>query len=144
MEIARRTALSAAAEPSVPTTIALTDLLEVVRDASVPERQVDAVRLRLTLQAGTTGGGMKIVVGYDGSEAAKRGLERAAQIADDPSEVVVVAVAEPYPRSGITIPVNRDPEEIARRRDDLEEARKRRSSSTPRRTRTSSSSAVAG
>jgi nucleotide-binding universal stress UspA family protein len=66
---------------------------------------------------------MKIVVGYDGSEAAKRGLERAAQIAGDQSEVVVVAVAEPYPRSGITIPANRDSEEIARRRDDLDEAR---------------------
>lgn len=53
---------------------------------------------------------MKIVVGYDGSEAAKRGLERAAQIASDQSKVVVVAVAEPYPRSGISIPANRDQE----------------------------------
>src|SRR5687768_2096719 len=66
---------------------------------------------------------MKIVIGYDGSEGATRVLERAAALARDPSEIVVIAVAEPYPRSGITIPANRDPEEIQRRADDLEEAR---------------------
>jgi nucleotide-binding universal stress UspA family protein len=66
---------------------------------------------------------MKIIVGYDGSEAAERALERAAALADDQSRIVVVAVAEPYPRSGITIPVNRDAEEIARRRHELDEAR---------------------
>ncbi len=66
---------------------------------------------------------MKIVVGYDGSEAAKRALERVVAVAPGKSEVVVVAVAEPYPRSGITIPANFDPEEIMRRREDLDEAR---------------------
>jgi nucleotide-binding universal stress UspA family protein len=66
---------------------------------------------------------MKIVVGYDGSEAAKRGLERVVAVAPGKSEIVVVAVAEPYPRSGITIPANLDPEEIMRRREDLDEAR---------------------
>ena len=66
---------------------------------------------------------MKIVVGYDGSDAAKRALERVVAVAPDKSEVVVVAVAEPYPRSGITIPANLDPEEIMQRREDLDEAR---------------------
>jgi nucleotide-binding universal stress UspA family protein len=45
---------------------------------------------------------MKIIVGYDGSEPAKRTLERPAALAGDQSRVVVVA--EPWPRSGITIP----------------------------------------
>ena len=36
---------------------------------------------------------------------------------------MVVAAAEPYPRSGITIPANLDPAEIQRRRHDLDEAR---------------------
>ena len=67
---------------------------------------------------------MKIVVGYDGSAAAKRALERAAELASDPSHVVVIAVAVPYPRSGITIPANRDPEEFRRRADDLDVARR--------------------
>ena len=66
---------------------------------------------------------MKIVVGYDGSAAAKRALERAAALASDPSRVVVIAVAVPYPRSGVTIPANRDPEEFRRRADDLDVAR---------------------
>jgi nucleotide-binding universal stress UspA family protein len=67
---------------------------------------------------------MKIVVGYDGSAAAKRALERAAALASDPSHVVVIAVAVPYPRSGVTIPANRDPEEFRRRADDLDVARR--------------------
>ena len=67
---------------------------------------------------------MKFVVGYDGSEAAKRALERAAALASDPSPIVVIAVAVPYPRSGITIPANRDPEELRRRADDLDVARR--------------------
>ena len=66
---------------------------------------------------------MKIIVGYDASETAKRALERSAALAGKESRVVVVAVAEPYPPSGITIPVNRDAEELQRRRNDLEEAR---------------------
>ncbi len=67
---------------------------------------------------------MKIVVGYDGSAAAKRALERAAELTSEPSHVVVIAVAVPYPRSGITIPANRDPEEFRRRADDLDVARR--------------------
>jgi nucleotide-binding universal stress UspA family protein len=68
--------------------------------------------------------GSKIVVGYDGSEPAKRALvASAAALAGDQTLIVVVAAAEPYPRSGITIPANLDPAEIQRRRHDLDEAR---------------------
>ena len=78
------------------------------------------------LQERATGSGlkMKIVVGYDGSEAAIRALERAAAIAGDQDRIVVVAVAVPYPRSGITIPANRDAEEIQAGKHDLSAARR--------------------
>jgi nucleotide-binding universal stress UspA family protein len=66
---------------------------------------------------------MKIVVGYDGSEAAKRALQSAVALGGDEARIVVVAAAEPYPRSGITIPANCDPAEGRRRRQDLDEAR---------------------
>lgn len=66
---------------------------------------------------------MKIVVGYDGSEAAKRALENAVTFGGDEARIVVVAAAEPYPRSGVTIPANFDPAESRRRRHDLDEAR---------------------
>jgi nucleotide-binding universal stress UspA family protein len=68
-------------------------------------------------------GRMKIVVGYDGSEAAKRALKSAASLGGDQARIVVVAAAEPYPRSGITIPANLDPVENRQRRHDLDEAR---------------------
>jgi nucleotide-binding universal stress UspA family protein len=42
----------------------------------------------------------KIVVGYDGSEEAKRALARASRLGTERTRVVVVAVAEPYPRGG--------------------------------------------
>jgi hypothetical protein len=45
---------------------------------------------------------MKIVVGYDGSDAAKRALERAAALAGDDGQIAVVAAAEPHARAGIT------------------------------------------
>ena len=65
---------------------------------------------------------MKIVVGYDGSDAAKRALSRAADFAGDHAEVVVVAAAEPRARAGITEGAHLDPSEIERRRKDLDEA----------------------
>jgi nucleotide-binding universal stress UspA family protein len=77
---------------------------------------------RQTVAADAAGDRLKIVVGYDGSMAAQRALERAAALAGDQRRVVVVAVAEPYPRSGITIPANCDPQEIQRRRHELHEA----------------------
>ena len=67
--------------------------------------------------------GGRIVVGYDGSEPAKRALERGAPLADDRALIVVVAVAEPYqaaesrsrptstglrPAGGATISMRRD------------------------------------
>jgi nucleotide-binding universal stress UspA family protein len=82
----------------------------------VHRRQSIAKRTRLA-------GRMKIVVGYDGSDAAKRALESAASLGGDQARIVVVAVAEPYPRSGITIPANLDPVENRQRRHDLDEAR---------------------
>jgi nucleotide-binding universal stress UspA family protein len=64
----------------------------------------------------------EIVVGYDGSEPAKRALARAGRLANEQSRVVVVAIAEPYPRSGVTIPANEDAAEIRRRGNELREA----------------------
>lgn len=67
---------------------------------------------------------MRLVVGYDGSEPGRRALERAAAMAGDGDEVVVVAAAEVHARTGITeIGAHLDPSEIERRRADLEEAK---------------------
>jgi nucleotide-binding universal stress UspA family protein len=74
--------------------------------------------------AGTAKEPRTIIVGYDGSEPAKRALARAAAMADTDTRIIVAAAAEPYPRSGITIPVNRDAVELRERRDDLEQARR--------------------
>jgi nucleotide-binding universal stress UspA family protein len=63
-----------------------------------------------------------ILVGYDGSEPAKRALARAGALANDRTRVVVIAVAEPYPRSGVTIPANEDKAEMQRRLRELDEA----------------------
>lgn len=95
--------------------------------ADLSGRSMAATRIRSfskhAVAADATVEPMMIVVGYDGSDAAKRALERAAALADDQSRIVVVAVAEPYPRSGITIPANYDAAEIQRRRNELDEAR---------------------
>jgi nucleotide-binding universal stress UspA family protein len=66
---------------------------------------------------------MKIVVGYDGSDAAKRALERAVTLAGNDGQIVVVAAAESHARTGITEGARLDPSEIQRRRGDLEEAK---------------------
>lgn len=65
---------------------------------------------------------MKIVVGYDGSDGAKRALDRAITLAGDDGRITVVAAAETHARPGITEGVRLDPSEIERRRKDLEEA----------------------
>jgi nucleotide-binding universal stress UspA family protein len=66
---------------------------------------------------------MKIVVGYDGSESAKRALERAVSLAGDSDKVLVVAAAESRARTGITEGAHLDPSEVDQRRKDLEEAK---------------------
>ena len=62
-----------------------------------------------------------IVVGYDGSDAAKRALERAAEVADGATVTVVSAVhvMPPIGRAAVQI----DPDEIAERRRELGEAK---------------------
>jgi nucleotide-binding universal stress UspA family protein len=65
---------------------------------------------------------MRIVVGYDGSESAKRALERASSVATDHDQVVVVAAAESHLRTAITEGAHLDPSEIQRRRNDLDQA----------------------
>ena len=66
---------------------------------------------------------MKIVVGYDGSDGAKRALDRAITLAGDDGQITVVAAAETHARPGITQGAHLDPSEIARRRKDLEEVK---------------------
>jgi nucleotide-binding universal stress UspA family protein len=63
---------------------------------------------------------MKIVVGYDGSDGAKRALERAIALAGDDGRITVVAAAETH-RTGITEGGRLDPSEFERRRSDLDE-----------------------
>jgi nucleotide-binding universal stress UspA family protein len=65
---------------------------------------------------------MKIVVGYDGSETAKRALTRAAELAHDGGSVSVVSVvvsAHPGPVHGAATV---DPDEVAERSAELSEA----------------------
>jgi nucleotide-binding universal stress UspA family protein len=65
---------------------------------------------------------MKIVVGYDGSEAAERALERATAFGGEDNRIVVVAAAEARARTGITEGAHLDPSEVERRRRDLDDA----------------------
>ena len=66
---------------------------------------------------------MKIVVGYDGSDGAKRALDRAITLAGGDGRITVVAGAEMHARPGIAEGARLDPSEIERRRKDLEEAK---------------------
>ena len=68
----------------------------------------------------------KVVVGNDGSDSASRALERAAAFAGPQTQIVAVAVVEPYPGSGVTIPVNESEAEVRRPQVDLVEARAKR------------------
>ena len=54
---------------------------------------------------------MRIVVGYDGSDPAKRALQRTADLAGNADRVVVVAAAEPHARTGIVKGAHLDPSE---------------------------------
>jgi nucleotide-binding universal stress UspA family protein len=66
---------------------------------------------------------MKIVVGYDGSDASKRALERAVTLCGGDGRILVVAAAESHARAGITEGAHLDPSEVERRRNDLQEAK---------------------
>jgi nucleotide-binding universal stress UspA family protein len=66
---------------------------------------------------------MKIVVGYDGSDGAKRALDRAITLAGDDGRITVVGAAETHPRAVTTEGAHRDPSGIERRRKDLEDAK---------------------
>jgi nucleotide-binding universal stress UspA family protein len=65
---------------------------------------------------------VRILVGYDGSEPAKRALQRVADMAGPDDEVLVVAVAEMHARAVLTEGAQLDPSELPKRRRDLEEA----------------------
>ena len=67
---------------------------------------------------------MKIVVGFDGSDPAKRALERVADRAGSGDGIVVVAAAESHARTGIETGSHLDPSEIEQRRGDLAEAKR--------------------
>jgi nucleotide-binding universal stress UspA family protein len=66
---------------------------------------------------------MKVVVGYDGSDGAKRALERAIALAGDDGQLTVIAAAEINIVTGITEGGRLDPSEVEQRRQDLEEAK---------------------
>jgi nucleotide-binding universal stress UspA family protein len=63
----------------------------------------------------------RIVVGYDGSDAARRAVERAAELAGYGSTVTIVGVAPSVYRSGL--PPLADPDDVERARRLLEDAR---------------------
>jgi nucleotide-binding universal stress UspA family protein len=65
---------------------------------------------------------MKIVVGYDGSDHARRALERAADVANPGDEILVVGAVEPKLESGPTSGAHQDPSEAEHRRKNLEDA----------------------
>jgi nucleotide-binding universal stress UspA family protein len=66
---------------------------------------------------------MKIVVGYDGSDGAKRALDRAIALAGDDGQLTVVAAAEIHARPGFTEGARLDPSQLELRRTDLDEAK---------------------
>ena len=65
---------------------------------------------------------MKVVVGYDGSDGAKRALERAIALSGDDGQLTVIAAAEINIVTGITEGGRLDPSEVEQRRRDLEDA----------------------
>jgi len=65
---------------------------------------------------------MRIVVGYDGSDSAKRALQRVVDFAGNADRILVVAAAESHARTGIAKGSHLDPSEVEQRLGDLEEA----------------------
>ncbi|MEA2247463.1 MAG: hypothetical protein QOH46_1992 [Solirubrobacteraceae bacterium] len=66
---------------------------------------------------------MNIVVGYDGSEPARRALQRAAALAGPDDSVTVVAVFELRAEPVLTEGAQLDPSEWIKQRERLEQAR---------------------
>ena len=66
---------------------------------------------------------MKLVVGYDGSEHAKRALARAIEMSGENASLVVVASAEPDLEMPMTEGGRQDPSEVRERREAIESAR---------------------
>jgi nucleotide-binding universal stress UspA family protein len=66
---------------------------------------------------------MRIVVGFDGSEHGQRALERAADMAGEGDQVVVVAAAELHARSGITEGARLDPSTVQHQHEAVDKAR---------------------
>jgi nucleotide-binding universal stress UspA family protein len=65
---------------------------------------------------------VKIVVGYDGSDHAKRALERAVNIASPGDRMLIVGAVEPKLEPSPTSGALQDPSESEHRRQSLEEA----------------------
>ena len=85
-----------------------------------PANAQASTRTRGRLASDSPDGWQTIVVGYDGSDPAKRALAHAGALATERTKMV----AEPYPRSGVTVPANEDAAEIQRRRSELDAARR--------------------
>jgi nucleotide-binding universal stress UspA family protein len=66
---------------------------------------------------------VKIVVGYDGSDHARRALERAAHLASPGDDVLVVGSVEPKLEPISTEGAHQDPSEAEHRRQNLEDAK---------------------
>jgi len=66
---------------------------------------------------------MRIVVGFDGSEHGQRALQRAAEMAGEGGQVVVVAAAELHARTGITEGAHLDPSMAQHSHEALDKAR---------------------
>jgi nucleotide-binding universal stress UspA family protein len=66
---------------------------------------------------------VKIVVGYDGSDHARRALERAADVANPGDDILVVGAVEPKLEPGPTTGSHQDPSEAEHRRQNLEDAK---------------------
>src|SRR5215207_4934708 len=66
---------------------------------------------------------MRIVVGYDGSEHAQRALERAADMAGQGDQLMIVAAAELHTRTGITEGAHLDPSVAQHQHEAVDKAR---------------------